>query len=151
MNIFRGRCMGHLYLGNNLRHRIFGVDEKPIRFNESGSKVVKTLHFEGAPHCALRTKHNVSRDRVSRMTMVTSWRALCLCVKKPPVSLCVRAKSAQQLVSVVLPARFRISFDWSLSGSCDMVRFYAYIDTWLEQVMEAGCEPRLPDPPLGRC
>ena len=133
MNNFRVRYMAKLYLGKDLSERIFGIDEKPIHFNESASKAVKTLHYEGAPFVVLRTNHSASRDRLSLMTMVTSWRALCRCVMKPPIALCVRAKSAQKLASVVLPHRFRISLDWSLSGSYDKVRFYAYLDTWLEE------------------
>ena len=107
-NNFRVRYMAQIYLGNDLRHRIFGIDEKPIHFNESASKAVKTLHFEGAPYCALRTNHSASRDRLSLMTMVTSWRDLCKCAMKPPVALCVRAQSAQKLASVVLPAEWPI-------------------------------------------
>ena len=78
MNNFRVRYMAERYLGKDLSERIFGIDEKPIHFNESGSKEVKTLHHEGAPYCALRTNHSASRDRMSLMTMVTSWRELCL-------------------------------------------------------------------------
>ena len=95
--------MAQLYLGNDLRHRIFGVDEKPIHFNESGSEAAKTLHFEGAPHCALRTNHSVSRDRLSLMTMVSSWRALCICAKKPRSFCACGQTPAQQLALVVLP------------------------------------------------
>jgi len=61
---------------------------------------------------------------------------------KPPVALCVRAESAQKLASVVLPKRFRISLDWSLSGSYDKIRFYAYLDTWLEEWTDARAATR---------
>ena len=137
MNNFRVRYMAQKFLGKDLADRIFGIDEKPIHFNESGSKAVKTLHYEGAPYCALRTNHSASRDRMSLMTMVSSWRELCLCPKGLPVALCVRAESAQKLAGIKLPERFRISLDWSLSGSYNEPRFFAYLDTWLEPWTDA--------------
>ena len=132
MNNFRVRYMATKYLKKDLDDRIFGIDEKPIHFNETGSKECKTLHYEGAPYCALRTNHSASRDRLSMMTMVTTWRELCRCPNGPPVALCVRAKSAQALEGIKLPERFRMSLDWSLSGSYNEPRFFAYLDQWLQ-------------------
>ena len=132
MNNFRVRFAAEHFLGKDLADSIFGIDEKPIHYNEAGSKAVQTLHFEGAPYCALRTNHSASRDRLSLMTMVTTWRELCKCAKGPPVALCCRAKSDRKLAAIKLPGKFRISLDWSDSGSYNEPRFLAYLDQWLQ-------------------
>ena len=59
-------------LDNDLSTKMLQVDEKPIHMNESGSKAVKTLEFEGAPSVALRTNRSASRERVTIMTSAVS-------------------------------------------------------------------------------
>jgi hypothetical protein len=55
-----------------LRDDIYGIDEKPIHFNESGSKNVRTLEIAGAPEVRLKQNHAATRERVSIMTTVSS-------------------------------------------------------------------------------
>ena len=72
LNVIRVRRLGQRLLGHDLGDRIFGVDEKPLHFNEGGSKNVRTLELQGAPAVKLKENHAASRERVSVMTSVTS-------------------------------------------------------------------------------
>ena len=117
LNNIRVRRMAEHFLGSDLADRIFGVDEKPLHYNESGSKAVKTLELEGAPHVSLRTNHSASRERLTIVTMVASWRALAQCNRKPPLAICARAGSGHKTEKIKLPDLTRISLDWSPSGS----------------------------------
>jgi hypothetical protein len=40
-NVLRVRCLAQELLGVDLGDRIYGIDEKPIHFNESGSKATR--------------------------------------------------------------------------------------------------------------
>ena len=67
-NVFKARRLAWHFLDNDLSRKMMQVDEKPVHMNESGSKAVKTLEFEGAPSVALRTNHSASRERITIMT-----------------------------------------------------------------------------------
>ena len=55
-NLVRVRRLAELLLGTSLGDSIYGVDEKPIHFNESGPKVCRTLELAGAPGSAAEGK-----------------------------------------------------------------------------------------------
>ena len=48
LNLIRVRRLAERLFGNDLSKAIFGIDEKPIHFNEAGSKNMRTLEIEGA-------------------------------------------------------------------------------------------------------
>ena len=74
LNNIRVRRLSLLALGHDMAKSIFGIDEKPIHFNESGSKGARTLEIAGAPAVRLKENHAATRERASVMTTVTSRR-----------------------------------------------------------------------------
>jgi hypothetical protein len=72
VNSFKVRHLAQRLLNKDLSGQIFGIDEKPLHFNEAGSKGVRTLEIVGAPAVKLKENHAATRERVSVMTMVTS-------------------------------------------------------------------------------
>jgi hypothetical protein len=93
VNVIKVRHLAFLLLGHDLHDRIVGVDEKPIHFNESGSKRTRTLEIAGAPSVALKENHAATRERVSVMTMVTSDPALASDPARMPVLGDARTRS----------------------------------------------------------
>ena len=130
-NVFKVRRLAWHFLGNDLSRKMMQVDEKPVHMNESGSKAVKTLEFEGAPSVALRTNHSASRERVTIMTSAFSCWKLALATRKPPIAACIKAKSKARASAVNLPAYTNMSLDWTASASYDRVHFLAYLRCWL--------------------
>ena len=49
LNTIRVRRLAQRLLGKDLSDQMYGVDEKPLHFNESGSKHMRTLELVGAP------------------------------------------------------------------------------------------------------
>jgi len=72
LNVFRVRYLAVKFLGFDIGVCIFSVDEKPLHFNEGGSKAIRTLEIQGAPAVRLKENHSASRERVSVMTATTS-------------------------------------------------------------------------------
>ena len=72
MNVIRVRTLCQLAWGYD--PIIEGADQKPLHFNEAGSKCKKTLTFANAPDVPLRENVSASRDRFTAMTYVTSSR-----------------------------------------------------------------------------
>ena len=72
LNTIRVRRLAQRLLGKDLSDQMYGVDEKPLHFNESGSKNMRTLELVGAPSVRLKQNHAATRGRVSVMTLVTS-------------------------------------------------------------------------------
>ena len=75
MNVIRIRRLAQHFLGRDICDHIYGIDEKPLHFNENGSKVTRTLEIEGAPVVALKENHAATRERCSLMTAVSSNKA----------------------------------------------------------------------------
>ena len=107
------------------------ADEKPVHMNESGSKAVKTLEFEGAPSVALRTNHSASRERVTIMTSVFSCWRMASASRKPPIAACIKARSPAIAAGIRLPKYTNFSLDWTQSASYNRVQFLAYLKCWL--------------------
>ena len=72
INTIKVRRLAQRLLGKDLSDDTYGVDEKPLHFNESGSKNVRTLELVGAPSVKLKENHAATRERVSVMTLVSS-------------------------------------------------------------------------------
>ena len=71
-NIFRVRQLARRLLGHDLNNQFYGIDEKPLHFNEGGSKCIRTLEIAGCTAVRLKQNHAATRERVSVMTMTTS-------------------------------------------------------------------------------
>ena len=54
LNVIKVRHLASRMLGSDLADRIFGIDEKPLHFNEAGSKNIGTLEIAGVPVCKLK-------------------------------------------------------------------------------------------------
>jgi hypothetical protein len=87
VNNFKIRRLGEHFAGHDLADSIFGIDEKPVHFNESGSKNCRTLEIVGAPVVRLKQNHAATRERVSVMTCVTSCMAAAVQQKRLPVAI----------------------------------------------------------------
>ncbi len=76
---------------------IVGFDQKPLHFNELGSKNTGTLHMEGAPEVKLKENHAATRERFSLMTSVTSSKAEASAVGGPPLQVMFRGSTDRVL------------------------------------------------------
>ena len=72
LNVVRVRRLAERTLGHDLGTAIYGCDEKPLHFNENGSKATRTLEIAGAPAVPLKENHAHTRERCSLMTTVSS-------------------------------------------------------------------------------
>ena len=63
-NLIRLRRLGQWFLQRGLKDSIYGIDEKPLHFNEAGSENHGTLDIAGVPVCRLKADHAASRERV---------------------------------------------------------------------------------------
>lgn len=72
VNAIKVRRLAQRLLGSDLSQDMYGIDEKPLHFNEGGSKCVRTLELAGAPSVRLKENHAATRERVSVMTTTSS-------------------------------------------------------------------------------
>ena len=87
LNVIRVRRLIWHFTGHDVGSRMYGIDEKPIHFNEGGSKLVRTLEIAGAPSVKLKENHAATRERASVMTCVTSDPAAARQPRLLPVSV----------------------------------------------------------------
>ena len=87
LNVIRVRRLIWHFTGHDVGSRMYGIDEKPIHFNEGGSKLVRTLEIAGAPSVKLKENHAATRERASVMTCVTSDPAAARQQRLLPVSV----------------------------------------------------------------
>ena len=111
---------------------IWSIDEKPVHFNEGGSKCVRTLEIAGAPSVMLKENHAATRERVSIMTLCTSDPAVAAMPRLPPLELLFRAKSDKRVRSLVLPKNTNVSVQWAVKGSYREEHLLAYLNKWLD-------------------
>ena len=137
LNVFRVRRLAERLLGKDLADQIYGVDEKPLHFNESGSKAVATLEIAGTPAVALKQNHAATRNRVSLMTSVTSNAEVAKSCSNLPLELLNRARSAKLARTLRAPPGIRMSFAWSEKGSYRNEHILAYLAKWLAPWTEA--------------
>ena len=130
LNLFRVRRLAQHCFGKELANSIWGVDEKPIHFNESGSKAVRTLEIAGAPAVRLKENHAATRERVSIMTAVTS-SPLDATAAALPIELLFKAKSQKRTSKLALPSGIRISVQWAEKGSYRQPNILRYLRQWL--------------------
>ena len=95
VNNFKIRRLAEHFAGHDLAESIFGIDEKPVHFNEAGSKNCRTLEIVGAPVVRLKQNHAATRERVSVMTCVTSCVAAAEQEKRLPVAIAAASVDPQ--------------------------------------------------------
>ena len=110
-NVFKIRRLSEIYLKHVMSQSMMQVDEKPIHMNESGSKLVKTLHLQGAPFIALRTNHSATRSRLTIMTSAFSSKAVAEDEFRPPLAVCIRGASGERRAGLKLPEYMKFSVD----------------------------------------
>ncbi len=95
LNLVRVWRLAERLLCHDLGDRIFGIDEKPLHFNESGSKSVRTLKIQGSPAVRFKENHTATRDRCSIMTSVSSDRTDAARPAKPAHRVDVQGQVGQ--------------------------------------------------------
>ena len=132
LNVIKIRRLLWHITGADVGNRIWSIDEKPVHFNEGGSKLARTLEIAGAPSVALKENHAATRERVSIMTCVTSDPAVAGLARFPPLELLFRAKSDKRVRSLVLPENTNVSVQWAEKGSYREEHLLSYMNRWLE-------------------
>lgn len=133
-NVIRIRRLAERCFGNDLASSLYGIDEKPIHFNEAGSKGIGTLEICGQCSVKLKHNHSASRERASVMTCVTSNRPLATSARKPPICILFKAKTAKGIDKLrnSLPKETNFSLMHSAKGSFRKEDILAYLVTWLD-------------------
>ena len=54
LNVIRVQRLAQHLVGSDLAKAVYGIDEKPLRLNEGGSKCLRTLEIAGRPPYASR-------------------------------------------------------------------------------------------------
>jgi hypothetical protein len=139
-NILRVRRFAEVSFGNDLRQSIYGIDEKPIHFNESGSKNSYTLEMLGAPSVKLKQNHAATRERVSIMTCVSSSEAAASQLRKLPVEALFKAKSEKRTRNLKTPKDMNFSLQWAEKGSYRLEHIIRFLDRWLDPWTPARAE-----------
>ena len=117
LNLIRVRYLASRLLGNDLGERVFGIDEKPLHFNEGGSTCVGTLEIAGVKSVKLKENHAATRERVSLITSVTSCPHMAASASRMPVELLCKAKSRRRTAGLKRPLGLRVSLQWAEKGS----------------------------------
>ena len=131
LNLIRVRRLAQHAVGGDLGDKIWGIDEKPIHFNESGSKGCRTLELAGAPSVRLKENHAATRERVSWMTVVTSCPEAAASAASMPCELLFRAKSARRTRSLEAPPDLPFSIQWAEKGSYRQEHILRFLDRHL--------------------
>ena len=142
-NTFVVRFLAQHFLGHDLSQSFWGVDEKPIHFNESGSKNARTLELVGAPEVQLKQNHAATRERVSIMTCVTSRPGAQL-----PLELLFRAQTPFRTSGLKVPAdhiaakNMPVTFQWAPKGSYRQEHLIHYLGHVLDPWTDARAASR---------
>jgi hypothetical protein len=117
LNVVRVRRLAEKCLGHDLSESFWGLDEKPLHFNESGSKAVHTLELAGAPVVSLKSNHAASRERCTLMTMVTSDPVAASSPCSVPCEILFKAKTDKRTRSLKPPEDLQMSVAFAEKGS----------------------------------
>ena len=135
-NIQRVQQLGLRVLGRELP--VEGIDEKPIHFNEAGSKDVRTLEIKGAGDVELKQNHANTRERATVMTSTTSDKKKAARPEQYlPLELMKKAGSARTLKGIKLPKNMSVAVTWSPKGSYRHEDILGYIRRWCPEWSEA--------------
>ena len=141
-NAIAVRRLAELALGTDLSDRIWGIDEKPVHFNESGSKGTRSLELVGCPAVKLKQNHAATRERVSVMTLVTSCPQEAAAASNLLVEILFRAKTNKRTKALVAPKDLRVSFAYAEKGSYRTEQLVAYLKRWLPSWTQDRAERR---------
>jgi len=130
LNVFRVRRLAEHFLKTDLSEVFYGIDEKPLHFNESGSKAVRTLEIVGAPAVRLKENHAATRERVSLMTTVTS-SPTDASAGSLPIELLFKARSNRRIQFLKSPTDLSLSFQWAIKGSYRQEHILKFLKRWL--------------------
>jgi hypothetical protein len=132
LNLIRVRRLAERLFGNDLSKAIFGIDEKPIHFNEAGSKNMRTLEIVGATAVRLKENHAATRERASLMTCVTSCPEAASQPRRLPMEILFKAKSHRRTRGLEPPGDLNISIQWAEKGSYRQEHILRYLAMWLD-------------------
>ena len=133
-NLQRVQRLAMRVLGRELP--VEGIDEKPIHFNEAGSKNQGTLSHHGYD-AELKQNHAHTRERSTVMTSTTSDTTKAACPWNLPLEIMKKAGSGKTLKDLQLPDDMSVSVTWSPKGSYRHGDILRYISRWCEEWTEA--------------
>ena len=131
LNVIRVQQFAKRVLNKTLE--FIGIDEKPVHFNEGGSKNVCTLEIKGVESVELKTNHAASRERATVMTFTTSDKKKAARPEWLPMEMMCKAGSRKRLSKVRLPDGMNLSLAWSPKGSYRQDDIMTYLRRWLEE------------------
>ena len=131
-NLIRVRRLTEVLFGNDMASAIYGIDEKPLHFNESGSKNTCSLELVGAPSVKLKQNHAATRERATVMTTVSSNVAAAGQPRRLPVEVLFRAKSSRRTRHLLVPADLNFSVAWTEKGSYRLENILCFLERWLD-------------------
>ena len=131
-NVLAVRFLALRFLGKDLSNSFWGVDEKPIHFNQAGSKNARTLEIVGTIDVPLKQNHAATRERVSIMTCVSTRESA-----KLPLELLFRGKTDYRIralkVSEDHPVdRKPVTFQTAVKGSYRQEHLLIYLGRLLD-------------------
>jgi hypothetical protein len=132
-NIFRIRRLSERLFGQDLATAIYGIDEKPLHFNESGSKAKATLELQGAPSVKLKENHSATRERVSIMTTVSSNPTAASQPRRLPIEALFKAKSEKRTRKLEVPKDLNMSVQWAVKGAYRQEHIIKFLARWLDE------------------
>ena len=115
-NTIAVRRLAEHFLSTDLAQAFWGIDEKPLHFNEGGSKGARTLEVAGQPAVRLKENHAATRSRLSVMTTVVSNLATARDARKMPVELLFRG-TERRIRNLKKPKDMAVSFACGPKGS----------------------------------
>jgi hypothetical protein len=133
LNIIRARRLSERLFNRDLATSIYGIDEKPLHFNESGSKAMATLELQGAPSVRLKENHSATRERVSVMTTVSSCPKAASQPRKLPIEVLFKAKSEKRTRNLKKPEDINMSLQWAAKGSYRQEHIIKFLARWLDE------------------
>ena len=129
-NTIAVRRLAEHFLSTDLKHAFIGIDEKPLHFNEGGSKAARTLDIAGQPSVRLKENHAATRARLSVMTSVVSNLATASDAKKMPVELLFRG-THRKIAKLRTPAGMQVTVAFGPKGSYREDTIVQFIDRHL--------------------
>ena len=141
LNVFRVRAFVELLLGAGTQMYFYGIDEKPLHFNEGGSKSIRTLEIKGQEVVRLKTDHAASRKRITLMTMTTNDDRMTSDPSRMPIEVMFKGSSPKTLRAedgqpLRLPDDLDCSLTYSVKGSYRHEHLMDYMRRWLEEWTE---------------
>ena len=134
-----GKRWGGGRVGEECLHKelpIYGLDQKGVHMNETGSKCARTLEIAGAPAVPLKADHAATRARVSFMTTVTDDPAAATQPRRLPLEMLVKGKTPRNRSKVLqrlrLPRDLNVSVNVGPKGSYRLEHVRAFLERWLD-------------------